>query len=234
MDLPEYLTRGPLGEIRLTGHRIDLYHFVYYYNEGYSAEMLLCQFPTLRLALIHKVIAFYLDNRTEVDAYVAEVQAQIQEQRATGLHVPGLVEFEKEAWGQGARRAHAREAGLSDGAAVSARREPSRPTLEGSGGCQSERRAQVEITRVGDEPDLPFSSEDPDILRWAEREGFILVSTDIHDARLSRSSPSSGGPLAGRLPRPTAMFGPGAGRWISVLADDRDETYWRDRLFHLP
>lgn len=95
MDLPEYLTRGPLGEIRLTGHRIDLYHFVYYYNEGYSAEMLLCQFPTLRLALIHKVIAFYLDNRTEVDAYVAEVQAQIQEQRATGLHVPGLVELRK-------------------------------------------------------------------------------------------------------------------------------------------
>ena len=92
--------RSP-GEIRLTGHRIDLYHFVYYYNEGYSAEMLLCQFPTLRLALIHKVIAFYLDNRTEVDAYVAEVQAQIQEQRATGLHVPGLVELRKRLEGQG-------------------------------------------------------------------------------------------------------------------------------------
>ena len=27
--------------------------------------MLLCQFPSLRLRLIHKVIAFYLDNRSE-------------------------------------------------------------------------------------------------------------------------------------------------------------------------
>ncbi len=36
----------------------------------------------------------------------------------------------------------------------------------------------VEITRVRDEPDLPLGSEDPEILRWAEREGFILVSTD--------------------------------------------------------
>ena len=37
MDLPEFLLcADPQGEIRLSGHRIDLYHFVYYYNEGYS------------------------------------------------------------------------------------------------------------------------------------------------------------------------------------------------------
>jgi len=29
-----------------------------YYNEGYSAKMLVEQFPTLELAVIHKVIAF--------------------------------------------------------------------------------------------------------------------------------------------------------------------------------
>jgi uncharacterized protein (DUF433 family) len=95
MDLPDFLTRGPLDEIRFSGHRIDLYHFVYYYNEGYSAEMLLCQFPTLKLSLIHKVIAFYLDNRAEVDAYTAEVHAQIEEQRSAGQHVPSLAELRR-------------------------------------------------------------------------------------------------------------------------------------------
>ena len=56
MDRPEALIRilplclhwHPDGEIRLLGHRIGLYHFVFYYNQGFTAEMLQCQFPTLR------------------------------------------------------------------------------------------------------------------------------------------------------------------------------------------
>jgi uncharacterized protein (DUF433 family) len=81
MTLPDFLTRETGGEIRLTGHRIGLFHLVHYYNEGYSAEMLLQQFPSLPLALIHKVIAYYLDHRAEVDSYVATVQAELQQQR---------------------------------------------------------------------------------------------------------------------------------------------------------
>jgi hypothetical protein len=38
-----------------------------------------------------------------------------------------------------------------------------------------------DVERVGDPVDLPLASEDPDILRWAEREGFVLVTFD-HDA----------------------------------------------------
>ena len=38
--------------------------------------MLLGFFPTLSLALIHKVIAFYLENQAEVDAYVAHCEAE--------------------------------------------------------------------------------------------------------------------------------------------------------------
>ena len=64
-DLPDFLTREATGEIRLSGHRIGLFHVVHYYNEGYSAEMLVCQFPTLPLALIHKVIGFYLENKAD-------------------------------------------------------------------------------------------------------------------------------------------------------------------------
>jgi uncharacterized protein (DUF433 family) len=93
MTLPEFLTRHEKGEIRLAGHRIDLFHLVSYYNEGYSAEMLLGQFPTLNLALIHKVIAFYLENKTEVDAYVARCEAEIERSRAATPLAPTLEEL---------------------------------------------------------------------------------------------------------------------------------------------
>jgi hypothetical protein len=46
MTLPDFLEQAANGEIRLTGHRIGLFHVVHYYNEGYSPEMLLGQYPT--------------------------------------------------------------------------------------------------------------------------------------------------------------------------------------------
>jgi uncharacterized protein (DUF433 family) len=82
MTLPDFLTQHPGGEIRLTGHRIGLFHVVHFYNEGYSPEMLLGQYPSLSLALIHKVIAYYLENRAEVDAYAAAYQDELTRQRA--------------------------------------------------------------------------------------------------------------------------------------------------------
>lgn len=36
----------------------------------------------------------------------------------------------------------------------------------------------LDAVRVGDPPDLPLGSLDPDILPWAEREGRIVVSRD--------------------------------------------------------
>ncbi len=36
----------------------------------------------------------------------------------------------------------------------------------------------IDTVRVGDVPDLPLGSDDPAILRWAEREQRILVSFD--------------------------------------------------------
>jgi uncharacterized protein (DUF433 family) len=93
--LPPCLHWHPDGEIRLVGHRIGLYHFVYYYNQGFTAEMLLCQFPTLELATIHKVIAFYLDNREEVDRYAAEYQSELDALRSAGPYAPSVAEIRK-------------------------------------------------------------------------------------------------------------------------------------------
>ena len=86
MTLADFLTREGTGEIRLTGRRIGLYHVVHYYNDGYSAEMLAGQFPDLPLALIHKVIGFYLENKDEVDAYIASCREDLERQRAANPH----------------------------------------------------------------------------------------------------------------------------------------------------
>ena len=94
--LPDCLHWHPDGEIRLVGHRIGLYHFIYYYNQGFTAEMILCQFPTLDLAVIHKVIAFYLDHRDEVDRYVAHYQAELDHLRGVGPHAPSVAELRKQ------------------------------------------------------------------------------------------------------------------------------------------
>ena len=95
MTLPDFLTEHSYGEIRLTGHRIGLEHVVQLYKEGFSPEMLHEQYPTLPLALIHKVIAFYLENQAEVDAYVAACAAEIERQRASAVKGPSLSELQQ-------------------------------------------------------------------------------------------------------------------------------------------
>jgi uncharacterized protein (DUF433 family) len=72
MNLPDFLSQDGHGYIHLTGHRIGLRHVVELYKDGYTPEMLHDHFPTLPLALIHKVIAFYLENTAEVDASIEQ------------------------------------------------------------------------------------------------------------------------------------------------------------------
>ncbi len=95
MTLPDFLTRGPMGEIRLTGHRIDLYLIVHLYNEGRTAGMLQSEYPTLPSDLIDRVLAFYLEHKAEVDAYVAEVELRIEQFRANYPPGPGIVRIRK-------------------------------------------------------------------------------------------------------------------------------------------
>jgi uncharacterized protein (DUF433 family) len=80
MQLPEFLTEWPYGEIVLTGHRIGLYHVMSLYNRGFTAEKISERFPTLPLDLVQKVLAFYHQNKAEVDAYVARCAEDIERQ----------------------------------------------------------------------------------------------------------------------------------------------------------
>jgi uncharacterized protein (DUF433 family) len=81
MTVPDFLCTTADGEVLLRGHRIGLFHVVRLYNEGHSPEMLVCQYPTLSLALVHKVIAFYLEHQEEVDRYVDRCRAELYEAR---------------------------------------------------------------------------------------------------------------------------------------------------------
>jgi uncharacterized protein (DUF433 family) len=95
LELPDFLTRNRYGEIRLTGHRIGLLHLVDRYHEGNSREAILGDYPTLSLALIDKVIAFYLDHQAEMDAYIAAARAEIERQAGAPSPGPTMVELRR-------------------------------------------------------------------------------------------------------------------------------------------
>lgn len=111
MQLADFLQADDGGFITLKGHRIGLHHIVRQYNDGFSAEALQARFPTLTLALIHKVIAFYLENQDEVDRYVDAQDAELARQVAASKPVPSLVQLRQRL--EAMRRAELRPAPAS-------------------------------------------------------------------------------------------------------------------------
>jgi uncharacterized protein (DUF433 family) len=95
MKLPEFLAQDHYGYIHFVGHRIGLRHVVELYNDGYTPAMLHDHFPTLPLALIHKVIAFYLENQAEVDDYIRQSRETLDRQAAAPQPGPDAAELRR-------------------------------------------------------------------------------------------------------------------------------------------
>jgi uncharacterized protein (DUF433 family) len=95
MKLPSFLTKEKYGEIRLTGHRIGLLHVVDLFNEGNNAEQIVAEFDSIDLPLVRQVIDFYLENKAEVDLYIAECHAEIDRQAAQPRKGPDLAELQR-------------------------------------------------------------------------------------------------------------------------------------------
>lgn len=55
----------------IEGTRISLDSVVYAFQQGVSPEGIVQSFPLLTLEQVYGAIAFYLSNRTEIDAYLA-------------------------------------------------------------------------------------------------------------------------------------------------------------------
>jgi uncharacterized protein (DUF433 family) len=95
VNLPDFLTQDRYGYIHLAGHRIGLRHVVELYNDGCTPERIHDHFPTLPLALVHKAIAFYLENQAEVDAYVQQSREALERQAAGPQPGPDAVELRR-------------------------------------------------------------------------------------------------------------------------------------------
>lgn len=93
MELPDFLNRDKHGLVLLEGHRIGLHDVLHFYQEGYGPEMILGQFPTLSLALIHKTIAFYLENQQEADAWLEKERSEVERQRREAIRGPSTREL---------------------------------------------------------------------------------------------------------------------------------------------
>lgn len=89
--------------------------------------------------------------------------------------------------------------------------------------------------RVGDAVNLPLGTGDPEILRWAEREGHVVITLD------ERTMPSflwthlsNGGHLPGMFViRPRSRL-QDVLDWLIVAADTGDDDQWRDQLVYIP
>jgi hypothetical protein len=95
--------------------------------------------------------------------------------------------------------------------------------------------APLDVVCVGDVDDLPLASQDPEILRWAEREGRILVSFD-HNTMPAYLIDllQAGGHLPGlflirRRSRIRDIVA-----WLALAARSGDDDHWRDRVVYIP
>lgn len=69
------------GSVRVGGTRVTLDTVIGAFKEGATAEEIMQQYPSLKLADIYFAIGYYLRRREEVEAYLSEREAQIDEAR---------------------------------------------------------------------------------------------------------------------------------------------------------
>jgi uncharacterized protein (DUF433 family) len=77
--LPLNMDKG--GVVRVGGTRVTLDSVVYSFQEGSTAEQILEDYPSLRLADVYAAIGYYLRHREEVEAYLSEQRRQAEEVR---------------------------------------------------------------------------------------------------------------------------------------------------------
>ena len=67
--------------IRIGNTRVTLHTIIGFYNSGETPEDLHEGFPTVSLAEIYAIIAYYLANRALVDDYVRQVDIEAEKMR---------------------------------------------------------------------------------------------------------------------------------------------------------
>lgn len=75
------LETDPHGVIRVGGTRVTLETVIGAFKDGAAAEEILERYPSVSLADIYAVIAYYLRHRDEVDAYIREQEKEAENVR---------------------------------------------------------------------------------------------------------------------------------------------------------
>jgi uncharacterized protein (DUF433 family) len=75
---PPVLEKWKDGSIRISGTRIPFDRFVDAYTGGETAAQLRKTFPSLSLATIHRLLAYYLAHQTEVDAWFEQLSKEAE------------------------------------------------------------------------------------------------------------------------------------------------------------
>jgi uncharacterized protein (DUF433 family) len=78
--MPGEYVRTVEGQYLVGDTRVSLDSLVYLFREGMSAESMVDSYPALTLEQVHGALAFYLGNRKEIDAYLAEGQRAAESQ----------------------------------------------------------------------------------------------------------------------------------------------------------
>ena len=66
------------GALRIAGSRVGLDCVIAGFQEGESPRQIVQSFPTLTLAQVYGAIAYYLDNKIQIDDYLAEVDRDFE------------------------------------------------------------------------------------------------------------------------------------------------------------
>ena len=69
---PDLLVQTPEGSLRIAGTRITLDAVIQSFHDGGTPEEICQDFPTLSLAQVYDLLAFYLNHREDVDRYLTE------------------------------------------------------------------------------------------------------------------------------------------------------------------
>lgn len=73
---PAPLTVDADGVVRVGSTRVTLETVIAAFHAGATAETIVQQYPTLRLADVYAVIGYYLHHQAEVDTYLGEQQQE--------------------------------------------------------------------------------------------------------------------------------------------------------------
>jgi uncharacterized protein (DUF433 family) len=89
MQIEDYFDFLEPNDIRLKGHRIGIESILYeYIHNAQTPEEILTCFPTLTLEKVYATILYYLQNKEEIDRYLADWLEHGELMRAEQAHNP--------------------------------------------------------------------------------------------------------------------------------------------------